>query len=570
VQGQALARQNVTLAAGQAQDVGWVYPVPAGVKELVWDVSARAGEAADKLRVKQKVTYAVPVRTYQATLLQIDKPQAMSVQMPADALPGRGGVQTLLSARLGGELPGVREYMRAYPYSCFEQQTSKAIALEDAALWRATVATLPAYLDGDGLLKYFPMMGQGSDSLTAYVLSATAEAGYAIPEQAKNRMEEALANFVQGRVVRHSALPTADLAVRKVAALEALSRSAKVAPDALESFAIEPKLWPTSAVIDWYLVLQRTPTLARRDALLAEAQQILRARLNFQGTTMGFSTERRDNWWWLMVSGDVNANRLLLAVLDNPAWKDDIGRLVRGTLGRQHKGRWNTTVANAWGTLAIRKFSDKFESVAVGGSTSVSLAGAEKALKWHGAAPLAPVLQPWPRAAAELKISHAGSGKPWATVSSLAAIPLKAPLSSGYQIVKTVTAVEQKTPGAWSRGDVYRVRLDLEAQSDMTWVVVDDPIPASASVLGTGLGRDSQILSGGEKRSGWVWPAFEERSFDAFRAYYEFVPKGKWSVEYTVRLNNAGDFNLPASRVEAMYSPEMFGEIPNAVVKVGQ
>jgi uncharacterized protein YfaS (alpha-2-macroglobulin family) len=570
VQGQALARQNVTLAAGQAQDVGWVYPVPAGVKELVWDVSARAGEAADKLRVKQKVTYAVPLRTYQATLLQIDKAQAMSVQMPADALPGRGGVQTLLSARLGGELPGVREYMRAYPYSCFEQQASKAIALEDAALWRATAAALPAYLDGDGLLKYFPMMGQGSDSLTAYVLSATAEAGYAIPEQAKNRMEEALANFVQGRVVRHSALPTADLAVRKVAALEALSRSAKVAPDALESFAIEPKLWPTSAVIDWYLVLQRTPTLARRDALLAEAQQILRARLNFQGTTMGFSTERRDNWWWLMVSGDVNANRLLLAVLDNPAWKDDIGRLVRGTLGRQHKGRWNTTVANAWGTLAIRKFSDKFESVAVGGSTSVSLAGAETALQWHGAAPPAPVLQPWPRAAAELKISHAGSGKPWATVSSLAAIPLKAPLASGYKIVKTVTAVEQKTPGAWSRGDVYRVRLDLEAQSDMTWVVVDDPIPASASVLGTGLGRDSQILSGGEQRSGWVWPAFEERSFDAFRAYYEFVPKGKWSVEYTVRLNNAGDFNLPASRVEAMYSPEMFGEIPNAVLKVGQ
>ncbi|MEC5163790.1 MULTISPECIES: Ig-like domain-containing alpha-2-macroglobulin family protein [unclassified Janthinobacterium] len=568
VQGQALARQSVTLGAGQAQDLGWNYPVPAGVKELVWDVSAKAGAATDKLRVKQRVTYAVPVRTYQATLLQIDKPQAMAVQMPADALPGRGGVQTLLSAQLGGDLPGVREYMSAYPYSCFEQSTSKAIALGDAAMWRALVAALPAYLDGDGLLKYFPMMNQGSDSLTAYVLSATAEAGYAIPEQAKNRMEEALANFVQGRVLRYSAMPTADLAVRKVAALEALSRSAKVAPDALESFAVEPNLWPTSAVIDWYLVLQRTPQLARRDALLAEAQQILRARLNFQGTTMGFSTERRDNWWWLMVSGDVNANRLLLAVLDNPGWKDDIGRLVRGALGRQHKGRWDTTVANAWGTLAIRKFSDKFESEAVGGSTSVTLAGAEKTQKWS--APGAAILQAWPRGAGELKIAHTGTGKPWATVSSLAAIPLKAPLSSGYTIVKTITAVERKTAGVWSRGDVYRVRLDLEAQADMTWVVVDDPIPASASVLGTGLGRDSQMLSAGEKRSGWVWPAFEERTFEAFRAYYEFVPKGKWSVEYTVRLNNAGDFNLPASRVEAMYSPEMFGEIPNAVLKVGQ
>ena len=103
----------------------------------------------------------------------------------------------------------------------------------------------------------------------------------------------------------------------------------------------------------------------------------------------------------------------------------------------------------------------------------------------------------------------------------------------------------------------------MEAQSDMTWVVVDDPIPASASILGNGLGRDSQILAQGEKRQGWVWPAFEEKTFDSYKAYFEFVPKGKWSVEYTVRVNNAGDFGLPQTRVEAMYSPEMFGELPN-------
>ena len=340
VQGQALARQSVTLDAGQARDVGWDYTVPAGTGELLWEVGASgagigaSADIGDSLRVKQKVKAAVPLRTYQSTLLRIDPSQTMAVRMPLDALAGRGGVQTVLSAKLGQDLPGVREYMTAYPYTCFEQKTSRAIALGDAPAWRALAAQLPAYLDGDGLLKYFPNMERGSDSLTAYVLSATAEAGYPIPEQTRNRMEEALSNFVQGRVLRDSALPTADLAVRKLAALEALSRSAKVAPDALESITVEPALWPTSAVIDWSLILQRTPKLVRRDVLLAEAQQILRARLNFQGGTMGFSTEQRDNWWWLMVSGDVNANRLLLAVLDNPAWKDDIGRLVRGSLGR--------------------------------------------------------------------------------------------------------------------------------------------------------------------------------------------------------------------------------------------
>lgn len=572
---QALARQQLTLAAGEARELGWDYQVPLAARSLVWEVDAGSVDASgaagsDRLRVTQKVIAAVPVRTQQATLVQLDGPQTMKVQAPAAALPGRGGVLTSFSARLGGDLPGVREYMLAYPYTCTEQRTSRAVALRDPALWDSVVASLPAHLDSDGLLKYFAIQWEGSDSLTAYVLSVADEAGYAIPAPVKARMEDALLAFVQGRIVRNSQLATADVAVRKVAALEALSRSGRVTPDALESFAAEPNLWPTSAVIDWYLIMQRTPGLPRRDEQLAQAGKILRARLNLQGTTMGFSTERSDGWWWLMASADVNANRLLLAMLDNPAWQADMGRLARGSIGRQHKGRWGTTVANAWGVLAIEKFSKAFESVPVTGSTSVILGSSAKESDWAARGSSGSVTHPWPATAQDLTLRHLGSGKPWATVQSLAAIPLVAPVSSGYRIAKTITPVEQKVKGAWSRGDVYRVRLELDAQSDMTWVVVDDPIPASATVLGSGLGGDSQVMTGGERQRGWTRPVFEERSFDAFRAYYSYVPKGTWSIEYTVRLNNPGTFGLPATRVEAMYSPEMFGEAPNAKLVVGR
>ncbi|MFS2003840.1 alpha-2-macroglobulin family protein [Duganella sp. CT11-25] len=572
--GKALAPQQVSLAAGQAQEIGWDYQVPPSVTSLAWDVGASvagAGDAPasrDRLKVRQKVVAAVPVRVTQATLLQLDRKLNMQVKLPDDALPGRGGVQAQFSTRLGGDLPGVRDYMQAYPYRCFEQVSSRAIALHDKALWQSAIDTLPAHLDGDGLVKYFALMTQGSDTLTAYVLSASREAGYEIPPELKARMESGLLAFVQGRVTRYSSLPTADLAVRKVAALEALSRSNEVAAAQLESFAVEPNLWPTSAVIDWYLILKRSPKLPQHAQRLAQAGQILHSRLNLQGTTMGFSTERTDDWWWLMSSADVNANRLLLAMLDNPAWQDDMGRLARGTLGRQRHGRWDTTVANAWGVLAIDKFSQKFERDKVTGTAIATLAQASKSIAFGGDATGGAVSLPWPRRGGKLQLEHAGAGKPWVTVQTTAALPLKAPLSSGYKIAKTVTPIEQKVKGEWSRGDVYRVHLDLEAQSDMTWVVVDDPIPASATVLGSGLGRDSQLLDSGKQRSGWTWPTFEERTFEGFHAFYQFVPKGKWSLEYTVRLNNPGQFNLPPTRVEAMYSPEMFGEAPNAPLGV--
>ncbi len=275
-----------------------------------------------------------------------------------------------------------------------------------------------------------------------------------------------------------------------------------------------------------------------------------------------------------MASGDGNAARLLLTVVDDPAWKDDAPRLVVGALQRQQRGHWLTTTANVWGTLAVDAFSKRFEKDAVTGTTRAAVAdGPSAALSWHDHPKGGALTLPWPTpdstgARRDLAVTQDGGGKPWLTVRSLAAVPLKAPFSSGYRITRTIAPVEQKTKDAWSRGDVVRVKLDIDAQTDMTWVVVTDPIPGGATVLGNGLGRDSTIATVGERRQGWVWPAYEEKSFEAYRAYYAYVPKGKFSIEYTVRLNNVGSFGLPPTRVEAMYAPEMFGEIPNATVEV--
>jgi len=262
---------------------------------------------------------------------------------------------------------------------------------------------------------------------------------------------------------------------------------------------------------------------------------------------------------------------MLLSALDLPEWREDVGRLVRGALGRQARGHWDTTVANAWGVIALDKFSAAFETVPVTGTTHGSLDQQRRETDWAKATDATAAWSfAWPAGPGRLSIVHEGAGKPWASVRSMAALPLDKPLFTGYRIARTVAPIEQQEKGRLTRGDLLRVRLELEAQADMTWVVVNDPIPAGASVLGTGLGLDSQIATQGEKREGWVRPTFEERKFDSFRAYYRFVPKGSWTLEYTLRLNNPGEFSLPPTRVEALYAPEMFGELPNARMTVAR
>ena len=99
-----------------------------------------------------------------------------------------------------------------------------------------------------------------------------------------------------------------------------------------------------------------------------------------------------------MASGDGNGSRLLLAVVDDPAWKDDAPRLVVGMLQRQRQGHWLTTTANLWGTLAVNVFSKRFERDGnPSGTTRAAIAaGPALDLAWADKPQGDSLLRPWP------------------------------------------------------------------------------------------------------------------------------------------------------------------------------
>lgn len=605
-----LQPQTVDVAAGSAREVAWTVTPPEGLSEssspaLTWNVAAEeqgGAHAGDKLRVSQRVTAAIPVTVQQATLTQVDGTFTLPVAAPAGATitqagAVRGGIAVSLQPRLSDGLPGVRRWFERYPYGCLEQLSSRALGLADAAQWQAVVAKMPVYLDHDGLANYFPPgddSGQtGSVTLSAYLLAVTDEATkldprFALPDDIRAKLEGGLTNFVEGKIARNVWAPRKDLDLRKLEAIEALSRFGDARATMLDSIEIAPNQWPTSAVLDYYAILTRVKDIAQREQKLAQAEQIIRSRLTYQGTRLTFSTADSDDLWWLMTGSETNAARTALTFVNVPGWKDEMPRLVAGLLALQNNGAWSTTTSNLWGSLAVQAFSRAFESTPVTGQTKLQLGETSKTIDWSQSASAATTaasatavtktantrsqLLPWPTSArtapVPLTLTQQGTGKPWATIESLAAVALKAPFAAGYRITKTVTPIEPAVKGVYTRGDILRVHLDIDAQSDMTWVVVNDPVPAGATILGSGLGRDSEAATTGEKPQDGVWPAFVERGFEGYRAYYDYLPKGKLSIEYTIRLNNAGTFGVPPTRVEALYAPSTYGVLPNANVVV--
>ncbi len=547
---------TVTIPAGGAVPVQWRLTAPEHVASLRWVVTAKAadGRGADRVQVDEAVVPAVPEQVWGADFVHIGDGTSVPVALPVGALPGRGGVEVALTASPAPSLAGVRAYMLAYPFGCFEQRLSKAVALDDRAAWAQQMADLPTYLADNGLIRYWPMANQpGSIALTAYALSMTAEAGLNWPADGKAKAMDALRAVVDGRITEQGQGPS-DARLLRMAALAALARNGASTTAMLGQVAMPVADMPTATLADWLVTLDRTPGADPAQKLAAESA--LRGRIVYEGTRLDL-VDKAVSPWWMMVSDDEMALKALLAVTGRPGWQADAPRMMIGVALRQQHGHWDTTLANAWGTVITRRFAAAYPGTAAG-VTTARLGARTLTADWPEPAPMR---FPLPPATTPLLLQHSAAPGPWATVSVHAAVPLTAPAFSGYRVSRQVSFVERQRPDRLSRGDVLKVRITVDAPVDRTWVVVEDPIPAGASIV-SGEGGQSALLAG-QANGGDGWPDYVERGLDAWRGYFGWLPKGRTTLEYVVRVNGAGRFLLPPTRVEAMYSPEIHAELPN-------
>ena len=576
-----LPSKTVDIPANDALTIAWSVIAPSTEGKVEWAVEATGGNVRDAVRVTQTISAAVPVAVWQSTLVQLSPSAGFPVMLPAGALPGRGGLDLALSRTLGGALPGVKSYMAAYPYNCIEQQLSRAVALGDRERWNSIAALLPAYLDPDGLVRYFPADWiRGDDSLTGYILRLSADAGWPLPDDARAKMIAGLQSFVAGKTERsHNRVLVVDkgsgdaaitgfggdTATRRLSAIAALAANGVATPAMVEPLSLTPDAWPTIGIVDWAYILQRLPGIPDSTTMLEQAGHLLRARLDLQGTRLTIT--RADDPWQSLASADTTASRLLTTVAALPDWRADIGALARALMLRQRQGHWDTTVANAVGTLAIADFSRRFESIPVTGSTRATVGPIVRDFAWPGGGgnPGAATL-PWPTAQTSLALNHGGTGAPWATATARAAVPLTKAVASGFAVKRQAFVVNRAVPGRWSRGDVMRIRIEVTPRAPVEWVVINDPVPAGATILGGSLGGRSQLLAGGDASG--LQPTYVERRAEAVHAHYEAMSRETVVYEYTVRLNSEGIFKMPPTRVEALYSPEMMAMVPNRNVEV--
>jgi uncharacterized protein YfaS (alpha-2-macroglobulin family) len=578
-----LYAETLKLLPSEAKVIKIPLTVPKNIKNVSYKLEAKDKDsnASDSALIKVKIDKDLLDSVLQATMFQLEETNSISIQEPKEAITGSGGINISLNKSLVKGLSSVKSYMEEYPYSCLEQQVSKAIVLDDKKELKNIVNKLPSYMDQDGLLKFFSINNLcGSSMLSVYILSILNENAIVIPAESKRLILTGLKNSLSGNLTCHNwwdnYVIRKYLDEEKIKIFSVLARENQFNSTDLQSVKIIPNEWSTEALLSFKQLLIYGTQIADRDNLLNQTDNILRSRMNFQGTVMNLQSSLSDiSRWSLFSSKDQEANLFLLDAVKDPNFKEDVGRIARGTVTRLRKGIWDTTMSMAWGITALKKFSEKYENVPLTGKTDITLAETLKSVEWTTQKNHENVLINWPKdnsSESKVNFKMQGTGKPWITLQTKSAIPLKAPLDLGYIITKKIIPVEVKKEGSYSVGDVLNIEVFIKAKSDQSWVAITDPIPSGASHLGNGLDGNSAMLDRSLKptASGNAdFPEdFSEKKATKFVSYAGYLPKGDYKIDYRIRLNSSGKFKLPNTRVEAMYAEEAFGEIPNNDIEV--
>ncbi len=562
-----LAPQSVTLGAESAQNVilGQV-TLPIGARSVTYrfDV-ANNGKIVDSDVVTQQVNPDVLTRTLQAQLQQVRGSMApIGVELPQNAVPGEGGVNVKMMDTLTSGLSTIGDHFGVVLFNCTEQKISKAVATNDAKAWTDAMTLLPALVDNNSsLLKFYPDNKSGSDVLTAYVLKVSKLTGFAIPGEIRTKLVSGLKAYAEGSA-RNEDRPSDPVSnyVSRVNAIASLIHYGE--PEVILSSLprVGRDQLPNATLVQMLTILDHYGKTTERNDL---ENYLLTSRLVLQGSRMVLSDDRNRDWSYL-TSPDTDMADLIQAISGSKSvqwrnkWADDMSKLIEAQVERlqAERGAWDTTIANALGVTAFRTFSKVYEKNPVAGVTKVALDTDQRDVDWTGKPHGDMVTFQWPDHASQVSVNHQGTGAPWALVYASAAVPVTKDEFSGMRISKSVKAVKQAVSDHYSIGDIVEVTLRIKSQAPVGQMAVMDPIPSGAKILGSGLHNSAAEAGPVNWSADW-----EEFSYDGYRGYFSYIGQDEITVTYRLQLNNSGTFRLPATTVEAFYTPETYALTPN-------
>ena len=590
--------KRVVVPAGQRAELRFPFATTARGKAVIQTI-VTSGDFTDASNVTVPV-YAPATTESFATYGTIDHEDAYEqLNVPADIFAEVGGVETEVASTQLQTLTDAYWYLRAYPFECAEQRSSRMLATvamtsvldafaapdrptpqDQAAIQREDVARLEADQNRDGGWGYW--RDTKSDPFVTMQVAAALHgvgASAAVQQRAAGYITKRLAETNAQLAKAHHLDPVqyeVSLAATALTALAALGLDEKPAAQRLHALASALEVYPVDAQARLLAIVARAPAAKAMRAKLVGAL-LAATHETAAGATVTSSYTERERL--LLVSSNRTTALALDALIREAPEQPVIMKLAHGLLAARAYGRWRSTQENLAVLQAMRRYFatyEKDEPSYTGKLWIGDVAYAEQTFQGRSNVRATAKLD-WARLAPGsqhmIAVQKAGPGRMYYRIGITYApkrIDLPA-LDAGFVVRRSYEAVDdprdvEKTPTGYRIKLGARVRVVIEALNTTRrdGVALVDPLPAGLEAVNTNLAIAERSATGAVSRE---WEHLETRD-DRTEAFAATLAEGSHVVSYTARATTPGTFAAAPAKAEEMYSPETFGRSEGAIVTV--
>jgi hypothetical protein len=492
----------------------------------------------------------------------------------------------LSTTRMQNLREGVR-YLFDYPYGCLEQQGSRILPLlcmksfteqfnlpmlkkgDEKTVIQKYLDTIGAYQNlQDGGLTYWPSNVKKSHPwLSAYILEIMCKAkklGYRVNGTVYNHVID----YVKNEIKNDTTEELKSLVVRSYV-VSVLSQAGETNWHELKDlYQIRNRL-PLTARID---LLRAIYTSGKYRRWVKVLQKSIQSRIIDKDRLAYFALKESEGLDFCHESPVRQTALCLEALLETGAKSRFDEPMIRWLTDQRKSGRWRTTQENMAVFRAFAAYTSKYEHEEPVLTAAIKLArdlwfttelkGREGVQAYRSRSLDSIPLQ----GETAISIDRSGSGRLYYDLLlSSSASNITPAYSSGLAIKRTITPVTKTAVGLTDTsqlqlGTCVQVELNIRCDQGVTFVAIEDPIPAGCEAV------DQEVVSGDQELSykisqcsGPEYPDYREFRDSRVRYFYNDMPAGEYKIRYLLKPTTSGKFFWPAPKAEAMYYPEISG-----------
>jgi uncharacterized protein YfaS (alpha-2-macroglobulin family) len=600
--------KNLTLPPNGSAEARFSYTATTP-GEATFRFAASMLEQGDKLELKRPVKLPLVIEAV-AAFGSTESGAAEGLVPASGVRTDVGGLEVAMaSTALVGLKPGM-EYLLEYPYECLEQTTSRLVPLvllrelrkafglktegDPDVLIGKLIARAERMQRWDGGFSYWPSGYQSYPWVSAYAawgLLRAQKQGHKVSQRVLTQSRNYLRAELNRRVPKDDQKLRRDLMAYLVYVQTELGE--KTASYIAPLYEKRTEL----AAFSKALLLSAMVRGKSDEKMIETLTQELVNQVHQTGKTAKVEENLGDGYEPFFHS-DTRSTALVVQALlgarpDHPL----VEKMVAYLLEARRQGRWRNTQETAFALLALHDYFKIREKDTPAFLAKIFL-GEQKLLEkefqgrsltsFEKTIPMKDLQGGGDRTLGFVK---EGPGRLYYSARlryARTSLP-KEPWDEGFYVTRTYEKVNEdassfaglrgsedpeKAKGIVSveAGDLVRITLRIVAPQQMSFVAVDDPLPAGLEALNFRLMTASQSLSGARGygfrpsysqhrySSAWYTPFYhQELRDDRVQLFADTVPPGIHTYVYLARATTIGKFVTAPTHVEQMYSPEVFG-----------